>query len=185
MADWSVVSGSSSVVRLAGRKGASSPQHASLDRRTSYPLLREERAARYAGPGEEASATRRASFNVAHSIQTKEPPLSLASMSLTNTDQSNVQTIGLDLRFRGRCDHAKGTVDLSRYPSLTYAPAQWGEGVRTATTGVSIAFIANAARAEDGSDGLVGQIDDLAKLLQISFDELLDALRYARAAGKV
>ena len=90
-----------------------------------------------------------------------------------------------DLRFRGRCEHLKGAGDLSRYPNLVYAPAQWGDGVRTHLKGVSVEFIAESSKGEDGSNSLVAQLDDFAKLHDISFDELLDALRYARSVKLV
>jgi hypothetical protein len=86
-----------------------------------------------------------------------------------------------DFRFRGRCAHAEDAIDLTRYPNLTYAPLQWGEGVRTSTNGVAVAEIAVAATAFS----VTSELDRLAYGLGISLDELLDAIRYARAQGQV
>jgi hypothetical protein len=63
--------------------------------------------------------------------------------------------------------------DLTGYPHLTYAPAQWGEGVRIASSGAAIGPIAACATERP--------IEYAATIYGISTAEVLDALRYARA----
>jgi hypothetical protein len=70
--------------------------------------------------------------------------------------------------------------DLTGYPHLTYAPSQWGEGVRIARNGAPVAGISLDAQA-----GCVAAIDALAQSENLSWPELFDALRYARANGAV
>jgi hypothetical protein len=70
--------------------------------------------------------------------------------------------------------------DLAGYPHLTYAPAQWGEGVRIARNGAPISDIALDAQAD-----CVAAIDSVARSENLSWAELFDALRYARANGAV
>jgi hypothetical protein len=84
---------------------------------------------------------------------------------------------GLDLRFRGRCAHPKGAVDLARYPNLVYLKEG---GVRTHISGIAVAEIAATVR-----NGIIGEIEQVAQMLDVSLDELLDAIRYARAQGQV
>lgn len=84
----------------------------------------------------------------------------------------------LDLRFRGRCDHAKGAVDLSRYPNLAHTSER---GVFTHLTATPVADIAAYATAS----GLVDAIATACIETHATFDELLDALRYARANRQV
>ena len=113
-------------------------------------------------------------------------PQSLAILILESTlppeQASTVDELGgLDLRFRGLCVHSDRAVDLARYPNLTYAPAQWGDGVRTATQGTPVAEIAKAVQ----ESGLMHAIDVAAASAAIPLDELLDAIRYARSRGLV
>jgi hypothetical protein len=82
------------------------------------------------------------------------------------------------MQLRGASSGGAGP-DLAGYPHLTYAPAQWGEGVRVARSGAPVAGIAYDASA------LVADIDRLALDEGLSWDELFDALRYARASGAV
>jgi hypothetical protein len=89
-------------------------------------------------------------------------------------------TDGLDFRFRGKCEGGTGP-DLSRYPTLTYAPLQWGEGIRTGSKGVPVDAIAADALA----NGAVDQIDDLMTRHSATFAEVLDSLDYARANGLI
>jgi hypothetical protein len=77
--------------------------------------------------------------------------------------------------FRGVCSTGTGP-DLARYPRLTHAPSQWGEGVRTAGTGVSCEEIAVRAQME----GLVAPLDALAATCGVTLGEVLHALDYAR-----
>jgi hypothetical protein len=70
--------------------------------------------------------------------------------------------------------------DLTGYPHLTYAPSQWGQGIRIARNGASVFGIAFDARAK-----CVAAIDALAQSENLSWPELFDALRYARANGAV
>jgi hypothetical protein len=66
--------------------------------------------------------------------------------------------------------------DLTGYPHLTYAPGQWGEGVRVASNGIPIAQI-----AEECGDHLGFNILTAAGAYGISIDELFEALKYGRA----
>lgn len=77
--------------------------------------------------------------------------------------------------FRGVCSPGAGP-DLARYPRLTHAPAQWGEGVRTAGTGVPCDEIAERCLLA----GIVASIDATATSMGVSFGEVLHALDYAR-----
>jgi len=70
-------------------------------------------------------------------------------------------------------------IDLTGYRHLTYAPAQWGPGVRTAAHGTALAAIVEAAGWVD----LVPRIEGVARGLDLTWDELFDALRYARDKG--
>jgi hypothetical protein len=68
-----------------------------------------------------------------------------------------------------------GVVDLTGYPNLTYAPSQWGDGVRVASNGYRVEEIARAADDE----GLVDGCRLVARRFGLSSSELYDALRYA------
>lgn len=70
-------------------------------------------------------------------------------------------------------------IDLTRYPYLVYAPAQWGPGIRTAAHGTPLDAIADAAAWVD----LVPRIEGICRGLDLTWDELFDALRYARDKG--
>jgi hypothetical protein len=79
-------------------------------------------------------------------------------------------------RLRGTAAPGTGP-DLTGFPGLTYAPAQWGEGVRIASNGSAIAPIAACAAERP--------IEYAATIYGISTAEVLDALRYARANGMI
>ncbi len=79
----------------------------------------------------------------------------------------------------GSAETPADSIDLTGYRHLTYAPSQWGEGVRTANHGTAVAEIAAAVRRID----LVGSIEQIGKELDLTWDELFDALRYARDHG--
>jgi hypothetical protein len=66
--------------------------------------------------------------------------------------------------------------DLARYPALTFAPAQWGEGVRLARNGDAADALADAAKL----DGLVAAIDAFARKSGATWEEIFDAVRYDR-----
>jgi hypothetical protein len=68
--------------------------------------------------------------------------------------------------------------DLAGYPHLTYAPSQWGEGVRCASNGIPVSQI-----AEECGDHLGFNLLTAAGAYGISIDELFQALKYARAQG--
>jgi uncharacterized protein (DUF433 family) len=77
------------------------------------------------------------------------------------------------VRLRGACTGGTGP-DLTGYPHLTYAPAQWGEGVRFAKHGEAIADIVE--RCEE-------QISDLrvaAAFCRVTLRELFDAILYSQ-----
>jgi hypothetical protein len=82
------------------------------------------------------------------------------------------------IELRGSSTAGSGP-DLTGYPHLTYAPAQWGEGVRIARTGAEVKGIGYDAAPT------VLMLDRLAAAEGITWDELFDALRYARANGSV
>ena len=89
-----------------------------------------------------------------------------------------VSSPGLDLRFRGRCDHSRTAVHLGRYPNLAHSA---DGGVFTHLVGVPVARIAGEAV----TCSLVDDLDAACVANGVSFDELLDALRYARATDQV
>jgi hypothetical protein len=79
-------------------------------------------------------------------------------------------------RLRGTSTGGTGP-DLTGYPHLTYAPAQWGDGVRLASNGAAVSPIAACAAERP--------IEYAATIYGISPAEVLDALRYARANGLI
>ena len=86
--------------------------------------------------------------------------------------------MSLTMTFRGRCEHPAGSVDLARYPNLAHSPDR---GVFTHLAGISVDRVVKSDRA----CATTSDLDDMADGLGITFDELLDALRYARAAGQI
>ena len=79
----------------------------------------------------------------------------------------------------GTADRPAGSVDLTGYPKLTYAPHEYGEGIRVASNGAPVTAIVQAAEWVD----LVPRIEGVARGLDLAWDELFDALRYARDHG--
>ncbi len=79
----------------------------------------------------------------------------------------------------GTAEQPAGAIDLTGYRHLTYAPSQWGPGIRTAAHGTALAAIVEAAAWVD----LVPRIEGVARGLDLTWDELFDALRYARDHG--
>jgi hypothetical protein len=92
-----------------------------------------------------------------------------SAMNLTETPD-------LKATLRGSSTGGHGP-DLTGYQHLTYAPAQWGQGVRVASNGASVDMIANDPMVVDVMESL----DELASAEGISLDELFDCLRYARS----
>jgi hypothetical protein len=84
----------------------------------------------------------------------------------------------LTVSLRGSSTAGTGP-DLAGYPHLTYAPAQWGDGVRIARNGAEVDSIT------DDAAPTVLMLDRLAAAERITWDELFDALRYARANGAI
>lgn len=82
------------------------------------------------------------------------------------------------IQLNGRSSGGSGP-DLTGYPHLTYAPDQWGDGVRIARNGADVATIGHDAAPT------VLMLDQLARSESLTWDELFDALRYARANGAV
>lgn len=80
-------------------------------------------------------------------------------------------------KIRGHCTGGDD-LNLGRYPNLTYAPAQWGDGVRTHLAGKSVEDIAEHMTRYETA---ICSLDEHCAELGVTFDELLDALRYARA----
>lgn len=77
--------------------------------------------------------------------------------------------------LKGTCVGGDGP-DLSRYPSLVFAPQQHGPGVRTHLRGASVEEIATYANI----NGTMNALDQMCAAHKITLEELLDALRYAR-----
>jgi hypothetical protein len=85
--------------------------------------------------------------------------------------------------LRGRC--VGGSVDLSRFPNLAHTESK---GVFTHLAGVSIEDVvkeADALNLENGTVTLITAIESAAEHLGVTLDELLDAVRYARANSLV
>ncbi len=91
----------------------------------------------------------------------------------------NVQEAPVIASLQGTVSKPAGSIDLTKYPQLTYAPQQWGPGVRVASCGTTVADVALAAARVN----LVGTIETLANGLDLTWDELFDSLRYARDHG--
>jgi hypothetical protein len=94
--------------------------------------------------------------------------------------QLNLQTV---IPFRGVCQPGNIGPDLSRYPNLAHVPDR---GTITHLAGVTVEDIVKKATSDDWMDVLdsestVAVLDNTAAICGVSFDELLDALRYARA----
>ncbi len=76
-------------------------------------------------------------------------------------------------KLAGKCEGGNGP-DLTKYPHLTHAPSQWGEGIRVASNGKTVDAIALDAAL------LVPELDAYVNAHGITWAELFDALRYAR-----
>ncbi len=74
--------------------------------------------------------------------------------------------------------------DLAKFPLLTYAPGQHGEGVRVASNGVLVEDIVEAA-THSHDESVVTSLFSLALAFSITWDEMFDALRYARAIDRI
>ena len=85
--------------------------------------------------------------------------------------------MSLTMTFKGRCTDGQGP-NLSRYPNLAHTADR---GVFTHLTGTAVEAIAGHAR----ESGLIAAIETACIDAHATFDELLDALRYARAQGLV
>jgi hypothetical protein len=80
----------------------------------------------------------------------------------------------------GRC--VGGSVNLSRYPNLAHSE---DKGVFTHLAGVTIEDVVSEVSKGYREAELIGLMDSAAESLGITLDELLDAVRYARASGLV
>jgi hypothetical protein len=67
--------------------------------------------------------------------------------------------------------------DLTGYPHLTYAPGQWGDGVRVASNGKAVWEIAETAQSVP--------IERTADMYGVSVMEAAEAFSYARATGTI
>lgn len=90
-----------------------------------------------------------------------------------------VVTPDLITKIRGVCQG--GTINLSRYPSLCYAPLQHGEGVRTHLQAKPVDDIAVSAVGS----GLVALIDAEMAKHGVDIGELLNAIEYCRELGLI
>jgi hypothetical protein len=79
-------------------------------------------------------------------------------------------------KLKGECSGGTGP-DLTGYPHLACAPAQWGEGVRIASSGIAAFDVAIYASQHP--------IEEVTDAYRVSFNEATDALRYARANGLI
>ena len=79
-------------------------------------------------------------------------------------------------KLNGACTGGNGP-DLTGYPHLVYAPAQWGPGVRVASNGADVQRVAWAT-----ADYPIERVTDE---YGVSFNEATEALRYARANGLI
>lgn len=79
-------------------------------------------------------------------------------------------------RLTGGCSAGSGP-DLTGYPHLVYAPAQWGEGVRCGSNGIRATAVADTAQHDP--------IEQVAADYGVSLHEVVDSLRYARANGLI
>ncbi len=91
----------------------------------------------------------------------------------------NVKEAPVVARIKAQVEKPKDAVDLTGYPHLVFAPQQWGEGVRVASNGIPVKDIAVAAKRIE----LATTIEAVAHGLDLTWDELFDALRYARDHG--
>jgi hypothetical protein len=86
----------------------------------------------------------------------------------------------------GKSEIPADAIDLTGYPHLAYAPSQWGQGVRIARNGMSVAdVVATANMVPVGNPSVVGAIDQLEYLTGLTWGELFDALRYTKANGMI
>jgi len=79
-------------------------------------------------------------------------------------------------RLNGTSSGGSGP-DLTGYPHLVYAPAQWGDGVRCGSNGTPVVHV--AASVDDGP------IAWAASRYSVSLDEALDAYKFAKATGLI
>jgi hypothetical protein len=79
-------------------------------------------------------------------------------------------------QLKGGCAAGSGP-DLTGYPHLVYAPAQWGEGVRCGSNGIPAAAVASDAKHDP--------IGDVAEAYGVSLQEVCDCVRYAKAHGLI
>jgi hypothetical protein len=79
-------------------------------------------------------------------------------------------------KLNGACAGGTGP-DLTGYPLLVYAPAQWGERVCIASNGASVVAVARITSKEP--------IEYCTDLYGVSFNEATEALCYARANGLI
>ena len=80
------------------------------------------------------------------------------------------------IKARGGCTAGSGP-DLTGYPHLTHAPAQWGDGVRIASNGAAVKHVAEHV------DEL--PITIVAGVFDITIEAAADAYRYAKANGLI
>ena len=83
---------------------------------------------------------------------------------------------GVKANLRGTVTGGAGP-DLTGYPHLTYAPSQWGEGVRCASSGAPVHSVA--------FDAKIDLVEAVAKTHHVTLHEVVDSIRYARANGLI
>jgi hypothetical protein len=79
-------------------------------------------------------------------------------------------------KLNGACAGGTGP-DLTGYPHLVYAPAQWGKRVCIANNGADAVAVARTAS--------ILPIEFCTDQYGVSFNEVTEALRYARANGLI
>jgi uncharacterized protein (DUF433 family) len=92
-------------------------------------------------------------------------------MSDANLDTGPIAIIGT-----ADCVARPGSVSLDAYPLLTFAPEQYGKGIRTEDKGVSVVDIATAYATNPNAEAIAAQF-------AISAAHVADAIRYAIATA--
>ena len=76
-------------------------------------------------------------------------------------------------RLKGTSSAGSGP-DLTGYPQLVYAPAQWGEGVRVASNGAALIDIRRDCEVQ------VDELISIADQHDVTLRELFDAILYSQ-----
>lgn len=80
----------------------------------------------------------------------------------------------------GAVEHRPDAVNLHAYPGLTFAPQQYGAGIRFAHNGREIKDLADFLNCEIMWDSPISAIEGASKELGVSFGDVCDALKFLR-----